>query len=374
VVFVHHNSSVSTNLVENTMHLRRTKLIRTACRLAGAVFAAALVLTGSYGMTQPAAADDVLVYGPETCVQGYVWREAFEGDTVCVPPGFRSQMFADNRDADLRHERGSRNCISGYEWRLARPSDLVCVKQEIRSQVADQNRQPDAHKLAFAPGTHTVELGVARTLPHVRLRVFQCTVVPRKSDKLLAGWQQYEQDGDPCFSETTDLAVKFDTSLLGRIQDEMITRAVLTYDERPATACFQELGGSSCWTSGSRQPENKPNGCIVVRIPSTDWTAAAPTGDFPYLAHPTGRPTVRRLDVRSWDVTEPFRWQEQVGAMPLQPPTGPALSKGFGYLLTGGLTTGQLDAEDNTSCLSELSKIRLRMTYTISEGKFIPPR
>ena len=65
---------------------------------------------------------------------------------------------------------------------------------------------------------------------------------------------------------------------------------------------------------------------------------------------------------------------EQLGAMPLQPPTGPALSKGFGFLLTGGLTTGQLEAEDNTSCLSQLSKIRLRMTHTVSDGKFIPPR
>jgi hypothetical protein len=185
---------------------------------------------------------------------------------------------------------------------------------------------------------------------------------------------QVEQDGDPCLSETTDLAVMFDTSLLRRIQDEMITRAVLTYDEQPATVCFQELGGNSCWTSGSGQRENKPNGCVVVRIPPTDWTAAAPTGDFPYITHPSGRPTVRRLDTRSWDVTEPFRWQEQLGAMPLQPPTGPALNKGFGFLLTGGLTTGQLDAEDNTSCLSQLSKIRLRMTYTVSEGKFIPPR
>jgi hypothetical protein len=374
VVSVQHNASDSTNLVEITMNLRRTKLTRTVLRLAGAMFAAAIVLTGSYGMPQPAAADDILVYGPETCVQGYVWREAFVGDTVCVPPGFRSQMFADNRDADLRHERGSRNCISGYEWRQARPSDLVCVTPEIRSQVADQNRQPDAHKLAFAPGTHTVELAVARTLPHHRVRYFACGLRTTTSKELLVGWAQIERDDEPCVSETNDLAVKFDTSLLRRIQDEMITRAVLTYDEQPATVCLPELGGSSCWTSGSGRPENKPNGCVVVRIPSTDWTAAAPTGDFPYLAHPSGRPTVRRLDARSWDVTEPFRWQEQLGAMPLQPPTGPPLSKGFGYLLTGGLTTAQLDAEDNTSCLSLLSKIRLRMTYTISEGKFIPPR
>jgi hypothetical protein len=82
---------------------------------------------------------------------------------------------------------------------------------------------------------------------------------------------------------------------------------------------------------------------------------------------------VERLDVRDWDVTEPFRWQKEPGAMPLQPPTGPAFSKGFGFLLYGGLTIGQLAAEDNTNCLSELSNIRLRATYTISEGQFNPP-
>ena len=98
------------------------------------------------------------------------------------------------------------------------------------------------------------------------------------------------------------------------------------------------------------------------------------SGEFPYNAHPSGRPAVKRLDVRAWDVTEPFRWQEELGAMPLQPPTGPPLSKGFGFLLSGGLTIGQLQAEDNTNCLSQLSKIRLRMTYTVSERKFIPPR
>lgn len=28
-------------------------------------------------------------YGPDTCLQGYVWRESFDGDTQCVTPGER---------------------------------------------------------------------------------------------------------------------------------------------------------------------------------------------------------------------------------------------------------------------------------------------
>jgi hypothetical protein len=334
------------------------------------------VLSGMYGMTRPAAAADDLVYGPETCVQGYVWRQAFEGDTVCVTPGFRSQVLADNAAADGRRQPGSPNCVSGYVWRVARPSDLVCVTPEMRSQVASVNRQPDAHKQAFAPGTHTIELSVGPHLKRVVSRGFNdCKVIRVQNDRLLVGWQQYEDDGTPCMAESSQLAVQFDTKLLDRIPDKVITRAVLSYDEKQATGCNQGLpGGGPCWTSGSRQPEPKPNGCIVVRIPSVDWIGSPPNGEFPYITHPSGRPAVNRLGVRAWDVTEPFRWQKELGAMPLQPPTGPALQKGFGLLLSGGLTIGQLQAEDNTNCLSELSNIRLQTTYTVSQGKFIPPR
>ena len=38
-------------------------------------------------------------YGPQTCKQGYVWREAFDGDTVCVTPERRSETLAQNADA-----------------------------------------------------------------------------------------------------------------------------------------------------------------------------------------------------------------------------------------------------------------------------------
>ncbi|MFC9296682.1 hypothetical protein ACFTWH_16050 [Streptomyces sp. NPDC057011] len=28
-------------------------------------------------------------YGPNTCLQGYVWRDSYDGDTFCVTPGER---------------------------------------------------------------------------------------------------------------------------------------------------------------------------------------------------------------------------------------------------------------------------------------------
>jgi len=44
-------------------------------------------------------------YGPSTCKQGYVWREAFPGDLVCVPPQTRAQAAEDNRLANSRRAR-----------------------------------------------------------------------------------------------------------------------------------------------------------------------------------------------------------------------------------------------------------------------------
>ena len=41
-------------------------------------------------------------YGPNTCKQGYVWREAMAGDVVCVVPASRQQAAADNAAAASR--------------------------------------------------------------------------------------------------------------------------------------------------------------------------------------------------------------------------------------------------------------------------------
>lgn len=41
-------------------------------------------------------------YGPDTCKQGFVWREAFSGDHVCVPPSSRSEARWDNKLAPSR--------------------------------------------------------------------------------------------------------------------------------------------------------------------------------------------------------------------------------------------------------------------------------
>ena len=80
---------------------------------------------------------------PDTCVSGYVWREAFDGDHVCVTPDERTQAAQDNAAASSRVDPGGaygpNTCVSGFVWRVARPEDLVCVTTEERQRVADDN-------------------------------------------------------------------------------------------------------------------------------------------------------------------------------------------------------------------------------------------
>ena len=82
----------------------------------------------------------------DRCLPGYVWREAFSGDHVCVTPATRSQAAYDNSQASARIEPGGgaygpNTCRQGYVWRVARPSDLVCVTPETRTQTAYDNSQ-----------------------------------------------------------------------------------------------------------------------------------------------------------------------------------------------------------------------------------------
>jgi hypothetical protein len=88
----------------------------------------------------PAAADS------DTCVQGFVWREAFSGDHVCVTPQSRQQAASDNSAAASRIQPGggaygNDTCLQGFVWREAASDDHVCVTPDIRAQAADDNSQ-----------------------------------------------------------------------------------------------------------------------------------------------------------------------------------------------------------------------------------------
>ena len=91
--------------------------------------------------------------GPDTCRQGYVWREACgPGDHVCVTPATRTETLRENQFASTRIAPPPKNiagrgvsapsdaCQSGYVWREAcGPRDHVCVTPAARQRARDDN-------------------------------------------------------------------------------------------------------------------------------------------------------------------------------------------------------------------------------------------
>lgn len=107
--------------------------------------ATAAVAAGSIALAPSAHAQ----YGPYTCVQGLVWREAVSGDRVCVTPQWRAKTWEENRLGPSRVQPGGGpygpdTCKQGYVWRETRPSDHVCVPPLSRTQ----NRQANANAVS----------------------------------------------------------------------------------------------------------------------------------------------------------------------------------------------------------------------------------
>ncbi len=89
-----------------------------------------------------------IVYPRLPCRQGFVWREAFEGDYVCVTPEVREQAARDNAQRDARRSPnggayGYYTCRQGYVWREAGTYDSVCVAPSVRDQAASDNSQAE---------------------------------------------------------------------------------------------------------------------------------------------------------------------------------------------------------------------------------------
>jgi hypothetical protein len=138
--------------IMNTGHRLNNKLLNTA--LAAAVVAAAPAALISAG-TAHADPND-LPYGPDTCIQGYVWRGARPGDTVCVTPSVRSRTAQENATAADRREPnggayGPDTCRQGFVWREAFDGDVVCVTPDIREQTRADNAAAASRKQANAP-------------------------------------------------------------------------------------------------------------------------------------------------------------------------------------------------------------------------------
>jgi hypothetical protein len=96
--------------------------------------------------THSVTTQNVEAMNPNTCKQGYVWREADATDRVCVTPAVRTQTRNENSLAAQRREPnggayGPNTCKQGFVWREAVANDVVCVPPAVRTQAAEDNKQ-----------------------------------------------------------------------------------------------------------------------------------------------------------------------------------------------------------------------------------------
>ena len=80
------------------------------------------------------------------CKPGYVWRDAQDGDGVCVTPGERAEAKAQNANAVNNRKVGGggygpNTCRDGYVWREAFAGDMVCVTPYEREKAKQQNAE-----------------------------------------------------------------------------------------------------------------------------------------------------------------------------------------------------------------------------------------
>ena len=91
-----------------------------------------------------------------TCIEGFVWREARPGDTVCVTPESQSLAAQENAQADARRDPnggfyGPDTCLMGFVWRESVENDHVCVTGERRASVAQENAAAKSRYKACRP-------------------------------------------------------------------------------------------------------------------------------------------------------------------------------------------------------------------------------
>jgi hypothetical protein len=87
---------------------------------------------------------------PAQCKTGFVWREAFLRDTVCVTPERRAQVQSENAAAATHRSPtggayGPNSCVTGFVWRQASPEDFVCVLPQSRDLVGRENATASAN-------------------------------------------------------------------------------------------------------------------------------------------------------------------------------------------------------------------------------------
>ena len=121
----------------------------------GRLVSATVIAAAAMTVPLPAQADPPLPYGPDTCLQGFVWREARTGDTVCVTPDIRATVAQQNANPgankDPNGAYGPQSCAQGFVWREAFDGDTICVTPDFRQQMRNDNAAASSRKAANAP-------------------------------------------------------------------------------------------------------------------------------------------------------------------------------------------------------------------------------
>ncbi|MFB7177726.1 hypothetical protein ACFCYI_08505 [Streptomyces sp. NPDC056257] len=97
--------------------------------------------------------------GPDTCKPGYVWRDSYVGDHLCVRPEDRQAVH----DAKTKNRQpgggasGPDTCKPGYVWRDSYAGDHLCVTPEDRQAAHDAN--PNLQPGGGASGPDTCKPG-----------------------------------------------------------------------------------------------------------------------------------------------------------------------------------------------------------------------
>ncbi|MFB7467603.1 hypothetical protein ACFCZ1_29615 [Streptomyces sp. NPDC056224] len=131
----------------------KRRIARLGMALTSAAFVSGAVALPASAVTAPSAHASVVsvrsyddpnrepgggAYGPNTCKQGYVWRDSYEGDVLCVTPDERRRAH----DANPNRQPGGgaygpATCLPGYVWRDSFDGDTLCVTPAERQQARD---------------------------------------------------------------------------------------------------------------------------------------------------------------------------------------------------------------------------------------------
>lgn len=143
--------NISMSIAAESDYDRKLREMKEYCISNGGIWSSSLSGGGCSINSPTETSKKDCTYGPDTCVQGFVWRDAAPNDHVCVTPNLREQAHIDNSQANLRRSPtggpyGPNTCIPGYVWRNAFDGDVVCVVPETRSQTAEANNQANSRK------------------------------------------------------------------------------------------------------------------------------------------------------------------------------------------------------------------------------------